>query len=83
MPEGVEGFLEREGADRFEVVFEQVAQLGGLPDGEVGPALGETIPGVSEDGFVAVGGELFGFLASDFINGLAEFLGDVEAARAR
>ena len=53
--------------------------MGGLPDGEVGPALEETIPGVSEHGFVAVGGELFGFLASDFINGLAEFLGDVEA----
>ena len=79
LPEGIEGFLEREGADGFEVVFKQVAQFGGLPDGEVGPALEETITGVFEDGFVAVGGELFGFLASDFINGLAEFLGDVEA----
>ena len=79
LPEGVKGFLEREGADGFEVVFKQVAQFGGLPDGEVGPALEETIPGVFEDGFVAVVGELFGLLASDFINGLAEFLGDMEA----
>ena len=46
LPEGVEGFPEREGTDGFEVVFEQVAQFGGLPDGEVGPAFEETIPGV-------------------------------------
>ena len=78
LPEGVEGFLEREGPDGFQIVFEQVAQFGGLPDGEIGPALEETIPGVLENGFVAVGGELFGFLPPDFIDGLAEFLGDVE-----
>jgi hypothetical protein len=39
LPEGVEGFLESEGADGFEVVSEQVAQLGGLADGEVAAAL--------------------------------------------
>lgn len=53
--------------------------MGGLPDGEVGAALEETITGVLEDGFVAVGGELSGFLAPDFIDGFAEFFGDVEA----
>jgi len=31
-----------------------------------------------ENGFVAVGGEFFGFLSSDFIDGLAELPGDVK-----
>ena len=53
--------------------------MGGLPDGEVGPTLEETIPGVLEDRFVAFGSELFDFLPPDFIDGFTEFFGDVEA----
>jgi hypothetical protein len=42
LPEGVEGFLERQSSDRFQFVFEQIAEFGGLPDGEVRPALEKT-----------------------------------------
>lgn len=35
LPKGVERFLERQGPDGFQIVFEQVAQFGGLPDGEI------------------------------------------------
>ena len=53
MPEGVEGFLEREGTHGLEVVFEQFTQFGGLSDGEIARAFQETIAGVLENGFVA------------------------------
>ena len=79
LPEGVEGFLECEGPHGLEIVFEQVAQFGGLPDGEIGPALEETVAGVLENGFIAFGGELCGFLSPHLIDCLAEFLGDVES----
>jgi len=79
LPEGVEGFLECKGTHGLEIVFEQVAQFGGLPDGQVRPALEETIAGVSQHGLVAFGGELCGFLSPHLIDGLTEFFGDMEA----
>ena len=78
LPERVKGFLECQGSHGLQIVFEQVAQFGGLPDGEIGPALQETIPGILENGLVALRGELSGFLPPHFIDGFAEFLGDVE-----
>jgi hypothetical protein len=47
-------------------------------DGEVGPALEETIAGVLEDGLVTVSGELFGSPAPGFIDRLTELLCDVK-----
>lgn len=49
-----------------------------MPDGEVARAFQETEARFPEDRFIAFSGELAGFLAADFINGFAEFFGDVE-----
>ena len=62
LPERVEGFLQRQGAVGFQIVFEQVAQFGAVPDSVIGPALEETIAGILENGLVAFRGELFGSL---------------------
>jgi hypothetical protein len=50
-----------------------------LPDGEVGPTLEETIPGVLEDRFVAFGGELFCFLPDVFPEFTSQKMGEVNA----
>ena len=50
MPEGVEGFLEREGSHGLEVVFEQFTKFGGLPDRKIARAFQETIAGALEKG---------------------------------
>ena len=78
MPEGVEGFLERQGTHGFQVVFEQVPQLGGLPDGEVARAFQEAIPGILENGLVALGCELFDFLSPYLVDCFTEFLGNMK-----
>ncbi len=50
-----------------------------MPDGEVAGTFQETKARFPKDGFVAFGGELFYFLAADFIDGFVELLDDVEA----
>jgi len=79
LPEGVEGFLEHPCPDGFQVILEQIAELGGLPGGEVARAFQKAEARFPEDGFVASCGKFLGFLAADFIDRFEQLLGDVEA----
>ena len=78
LPEPVEGLLEHPGSDGFQIIREQFAEFDCLFVGEIARTFQKAVARVFEDGLVTVGSEFFGFLSSDLIDGLTEFLGDVE-----
>src|SRR5215212_1100372 len=78
-PKELEVFLEQVGANRAQVVAQQIRQLDAFPIAQVLGAFEQEPTSARQDGLIAVLLQLLGLLGANLVDGLAEMHHDVEA----